>query len=151
MPRGRPKSAFLSPKEARILLGVSESYVRKLLKEGRLHAVVDGKGVHHYSRAEILKFARRRHVVVGDIEADIAAKVFRYFQDGFDLVTIVTELDIHPTTVRELYAEYKRPLGTETPAQHAERIAREQSDHDRRQRRLEDELHESQTRARKQA
>jgi hypothetical protein len=128
----REERGFLTPLEARTLLGVSRTYLRDLGKKGRLTTFADERGVHRYSRAEVLALARRRHVRVADVKADKAAMVFQFFEDGYSLPAIVIQCGMHPETVRELYKEYKRPLDGETAEDHAARLAKDDAAHEKR-------------------
>jgi len=134
------KSSFLSPFEARTLLGISRSYLQKLEKKGQVASVIDHRGIHQYSRSEIAALALRRHVKVDRVHASIAVKVFELFEAGYEFPYIVIHTGQSPATVRALWAEYKRPLDGESVKAHAERLKREQTEHDAKMREVQQEL-----------
>jgi hypothetical protein len=105
--------------EAAKLLGCSRRRVQQFEAEGRLHAVVDAKGIHHFARADVIAFARKRGRPHADrVHGTIAAQVFALFRESVELPEIVMRTQQSPATIRALYEEYRRPLegaASETP------------------------------------
>ena len=97
------KSQFLSPAEAKNILGISRSYLQKLEKQGRVSSIKDERGIHRYSRSEIAALALRRHVKVDKVHASIAVQVFELFQAGMQLPDIVIRTGQSPATIRTLW------------------------------------------------
>jgi hypothetical protein len=97
--------------EAAKLLGCSRRRVQQFEAEGRLRAVVDAKGIHHFARADVIAFARKRGRPHADrVHGTIAAQVFALFRESVELPEIVMRTQQSPTTIRALYEEYRRPL-----------------------------------------
>jgi hypothetical protein len=97
--------------EAAKLLGCSRRRVQQFEAEGRLRAVVDAKGVHHFARADVIAFARKRGRPHADrVHGTIAAQVFALFRESVELPEIVMRTQQSPATIRALYDEYRRPL-----------------------------------------
>jgi hypothetical protein len=85
--------------------------VQQFEAEGRLRAVVDAKGIHHFARADVLAFARKRGRPHADrVHGTIAAQVFALFRESVELPEIVMRTQQSPATIRALYEEYRRPL-----------------------------------------
>jgi hypothetical protein len=103
--------------EAAKLLGCSRRRVQQFEAEGRLQAVVDAKGVHHFARADVIAFARKRGRPHADrVHGTIAAQVFALFRESVELPEIVMRTQQSPATIRSLYEEYRRPLESTPPA-----------------------------------
>jgi hypothetical protein len=97
--------------EAARLLGCSRRRVQQFEAEGRLRAVVDAKGIHHFARADVLAFASKRGRPHADrVHGTIAAQVFALFRESVELPEIVMRTQQSPVTIRALYEEYRRPL-----------------------------------------
>jgi Helix-turn-helix domain len=138
---GSPRNGqFLSPQEARTILGISRSYLQKLERQGKVSSIKDERGIHRYSRSEIAALALRRHVKVDRVHGTIAVQVFELFQAGMELPDIVIRTGQSPATIRSLWEEYKRPLDGETVKAHQARLLREQKEHDARMREVQREL-----------
>ena len=97
--------------EAARLLGCSRRRVQQFEAEGRLRAVVDAKGIHHFARADVIAFACKRGRPHADrVHGTIAAQVFALFRESVELPEIVMRTQQSPATIRALYDEYRRPL-----------------------------------------
>ena len=108
---GKKASTFTRTEAARVL-GCSRTRVQQFEKDGRLTAVVDQNGVHHFARADVLVLARARGRTNADrVYGTIAAEVFSLFRESVDLPEIVMRTQQSPSTIRALYEEYSRPLG----------------------------------------
>jgi hypothetical protein len=102
--------------EAAKLLGCSRRRVQQFEAEGRLRAVVDAKGIHHFARADVIAFARKRGRPHADrVHGTIAAQVFALFRESVELPEIVMRTQQSPATIRALYEEYRRPLEGAAP------------------------------------
>jgi hypothetical protein len=102
--------------EAAKLLGCSRRRVQQFDAEGRLRAVVDAKGIHHFARADVIAFARKRGRPHADrVHGTIAAQVSALFRESVELPEIVMRTQQSPATVRALYEEYRRPLESPGP------------------------------------
>ena len=102
--------------EAAKLLGCSRRRVQQFEAEGRLRSVVDAKGIHHFARADVLAFARKRGRPHADrVHGTIAAQVFALFRESVELPEIVMRTQQSPATIRALYEEYRRPLDAPPP------------------------------------
>jgi rhamnose utilization protein RhaD (predicted bifunctional aldolase and dehydrogenase) len=134
------RKSWLRIGEVQKMTGYSRARVQQLRKAGRLKSVIDTKGVHLYELGDVKKIAMRRHVSADRVHSAVAVQVFELFQAGMLLPDIVIRTGQSPTTIRELWEEYKRPLEGETTAERAARLMREQAEHDERTRVLELEL-----------
>jgi hypothetical protein len=112
-PAEQAAEARLTRKPVAERLGVSVFKVRSL--EGKaLHPEVVN-GVHYFDPAEVERVARelsgraRRSSPETRSEGEIAALVFRAFEEDKDLHAIVTELAVPPETVRVLYRQWREP------------------------------------------
>ena len=86
--------------------------VQQFEAEGRLRAVVDAKGNHHFARTDVIAFAHQRGKPHADrVHGTIAAQVFALFRESVELPEIVMRTQQSPATIRALYEEYRRPLG----------------------------------------
>lgn len=116
----RPNNALLGITSSKVekILGVSSDRVRQLRVRGDLRGTPDERGVFHYEVSEVRALAMKREskrhdraIQNGDTRGPIAAEVFKLLDQGCELKDIVQALTISPTLVRELYVEYKTPLG----------------------------------------
>ena len=98
--------------QAAKLLGCSRRWIQKLQRRGRLHSIIDGSGVHHFARADVLAFAQANGRV-GHANGSLVARVFAMFRERVDFPEIVIQTEQTPATIRALYDEYRRPLGVE--------------------------------------
>jgi hypothetical protein len=106
------KATTFTRTEAARVLGCSRTRVQQFEKDGRLTALVDQNGVHHFARADVLALARSRGRAHADrVHGTIAAEVFSLFRESVDLPEIVMRTQQSPATIRALYEEYRRPLG----------------------------------------
>jgi hypothetical protein len=106
------KATTFTRTEAARVLGCSRTRVQQFEKDGRLCAVVDQSGVHHFARADVLALARARGRTHADrVHGTIAAEVFAMFRESVELPEIVMRTQQSPATIRALYEEYSRPLG----------------------------------------
>jgi hypothetical protein len=108
------ETAMLTRGEVARILGCSRRRIAQFEEAGRLRAIVDGKGVHHFARADVLAFAKNRVVHADKVAGTIAADVFRLFREGVELPEIVMQTQQSPATIRSLWEEFRRPL--EAPA-----------------------------------
>jgi hypothetical protein len=100
------------------LLGVSTSTVRRL--EGRtLHPVQDRDGTWWFDPAEVERLraaegVRQRRAAPREgaptARGRLAARVFAMFESGATLRQIVVRTKQEPATIRELHAEWSKPL-----------------------------------------
>ncbi|MGH7434235.1 MAG: hypothetical protein ACRENE_01005 [Polyangiaceae bacterium] len=91
------------------MLGVTLTRVRQLEASGKLRAMVDERGVHTFDPREVAAYARTRPAR-RQVDGQLAATVFRMIRDGYPLREIVIETSQSPETIRNLHAEYLRPL-----------------------------------------
>jgi hypothetical protein len=111
------KATTFTRTEAARVLGCSRTRVQQFEKDGRLAAIVDQSGVHHFARADVLALARARGRTHADrVHGTIAAEVFALFRESVELPEIVMRTHQSPATIRALYEEYRRPLGHQPTA-----------------------------------
>ena len=111
------ETAALTRKQVADLLGVSVFKVRTLERKGELHPVVRD-GTNFFTRAEVnalLQTAspeRRRgsRPIDPRTDGEIAAEVFKLFDEGKALSEIVRIAAVVPERVRALYEEYEVSL-----------------------------------------
>lgn len=98
------------------ILGCSRALTYKYEQKGKLRAVIDAKGVHHFARSDVIELARARGRPFADrVEASVAAECFRLFRMHVELPEVVMQTKQTPATVRALYLEYKTPLEEPAP------------------------------------
>ncbi len=123
------------------MLRCSLGCVRHMEKRGKLHPIIDRDGIRRFDRNEVESVGRERlrdgSGAVG-VSGELAADVFRMFRDGQSFADIVIHTLASPETIRMLWDEYKRPLGS--PPAVATLFADDLADSDRRARELDGEI-----------
>lgn len=120
----------LTTSEVAKQLGVSPSYVRKLLAKGYFPKVKDGSGVYRFNPHNVAEVARKIGRVV-KTDGTTVQKIWGYFiAPGFEptnemLGRIVFETGEHPDTIQALWERYKIGFGSPAAAAAAEAEARE--------------------------
>lgn len=89
------------------MLGVSEYRLRSLEKLGWLRPARKEAGVWYYEPAAVATAGRK---LLGNVEGDLAAEVFRRFEAKQGIRQIVIELRVQPAKVRALYRDYVTEL-----------------------------------------
>jgi hypothetical protein len=94
------------------MLMYSTEYLNSVASERRQAAAgADAKGIHHFARADVVAFARKRGRPHADrVHGTIAAQVFALFRESVELPEIVMRTQQSPATIRALYEEFRRPL-----------------------------------------
>jgi excisionase family DNA binding protein len=116
-------------------LGISPSYVRKLLERGYLPKLKDGSGVYRFNPHNVAEVARKIGRAVRT-DGATAAKIYGYFlTPGFRptreaIARIVCETGEHPDLVHALWEKYKAGVGaagsgSDAEAKEIDRLARE--------------------------
>lgn len=124
------RTELITRREAAALLGLSEATVRR--REGtELPVTVGDDGVHRFRREDVDAYAASIAPAPPPPEASTATirRAFELFASGATLPEIVVALDIPPSEVRRLYAEWTAPLGA-TPRQVAEEDPERRVDRD---------------------
>jgi hypothetical protein len=109
---GENKSASMVTRaDVMRMLGCSKALTIKLERRGKLRAVIDAKGVHHFARVDVIELARTRGRPFAErVEASVQAECFKLFRLGLELPEVVMQTKQTSATVRALYLEYKTPL-----------------------------------------
>lgn len=141
-------NGVVSPKEARSLLGVSHRRLQQFREQGRLRTYVQGDGTHYFDRAQVTAMALERamsrdpRLKRARLPPSMTALVFGYFDSGAKLSAIVQATELDPNTIRDLWDQYKTPLGQrpapptvrkvhdEETDQHREIMAKLEADYD---------------------
>jgi hypothetical protein len=97
------------------MLRLTVGGVRYYQRKGVLHTDPDLRGVHRFRRDEVEALARylrrKGHRTNLGASGDLVAQVFRLFREGQSLSEICIKTEETPATIRDLWLEFKRPLG----------------------------------------
>jgi hypothetical protein len=97
------------------MLRITIGGVRYYQRKGILTTDPDARGVHRFNRDEVEALARylrrKGHRTNVGLSGDLVATVFRMFREGQSLTEICIKTEETPDTIRELWLEFKRPLG----------------------------------------
>ncbi len=120
--------ATITRNEVASMLGVSVATVRRM--EGKmLHPrLVDG--AWRFEADEVKSLSRMQNPVGRRAlsEGEIAAEVFRRFDQGQSLRQIVRECSLAPKTVQALYREWNTPLGVQADGDEPEIAPRDEDE-----------------------
>jgi hypothetical protein len=106
-----PGDATLTRMQAAQALSVSERTIRRRTAAGQLTTTVDARGVRRYSATQIETMRRTTTTIAEADEGAIAAAVFRELQAGATPVSIVERLELAPSRVERLCADWARLRG----------------------------------------
>lgn len=112
-------AGLLTPQEARELAELSREAFQYHVRLGALTFTRGADGVRYFRRSEIAEFCARRGTKLGR-QGQVAAAVFRAFDDGRSLASIVETFHLPPEEVRRLYRQYSTPIGAHVPNEREE-------------------------------
>ena len=83
----------------------------------QLFPAINEKGVSYFDPNDIEEFilSRLSKKQKEQSKGSIAANIFTLFEKGYDIPSIVVATKQEPSYIRELYREYKTPLGKDVP------------------------------------
>jgi hypothetical protein len=101
------------------LLGVSRTRILQRVKAGTLRATRDRDGQYVCTLADIDALSKvtkgrpvsRRRIDADQLTPETVQKAFELFEAGAGMAQLVAETHLLPDRLRELYAEWRTPLG----------------------------------------
>jgi hypothetical protein len=108
---GEAVMATITRNEVASMLGVSLATVRRMEGKSLHPRMVDGAWRFEVDEVKNIQRAPNSVVKRSPSEGEVAAEIFRRFDEGQSLRRIVSECRQAPSVVRRLYREWSAPLG----------------------------------------
>jgi excisionase family DNA binding protein len=125
--------------EAAARLGLSRQRVYQLLEEGRLRPIAPGEKMFSAAEVERVRSVRKQPKKIRT-PAALMLEAAALFEKGTDLVSCVRELGLGPTKVRNLYDEWRTPLGGVRKLSLVELSKESEAEHDRFNREMDEKI-----------